>query len=134
MSPAVTALLQQMPQTERRRCTDDVTRMEAQLQNEEVVGATRCGFPFGTMIVTPTRLIIVLQDGGIDVTNYSDVASFSLIEGKRKLLGGYSHTFLNTQMRNGQRFTGQTLDGGPWAIHTGRTILSAHENYSLKNG
>src|SRR5664279_1128459 len=101
------------------------------LPNESILFICRSSFPFGTLVVTPQRLIVLLQDGGADVTPFADVASFDLIEGTRKLLGGYSPTFLNTQLRNGVRVSGQGLSGGPWAIRCGRIIIAAHERYVI---
>jgi hypothetical protein len=125
-------LLQEMPPKERRLCESDILQMGTQLKDEELLICARSGFPFGTLAVTLTRLIVFLQDGGVEVTPYSDVASFSLIEGKKKILGGYSHTFLNTRMRNGGNFSGQILGvDGPWAIRTGKAILAAHQDFTL---
>jgi hypothetical protein len=84
-------------------------------------------------VVTPNRIIILLQDGGVDVTQFADIASFSLIEGRKKLFGGYSETIFNTQMRNGTRHTGQSVEtDGQWGIRAARTMIAAHETYSLR--
>jgi hypothetical protein len=83
----VEELLQEMPPKERRLCESDILQMGTQLKDEELLICARSGFPFGTLAVTLTRLIVFLQDGGVEVTPYSDVASFSLIEGKRRFLG-----------------------------------------------
>ena len=66
------------------------------------------------------------------MTQFADVASFSLIEGRKKLFGGYSETVFNTQMRNGTRYTGQSVGtDGQWGIRAARTMIAAHETYSL---
>jgi hypothetical protein len=109
-------------------------KLANELRDEEILIFARCAFPFGTLVVTPTRIIILLQDGGADVTKYSDVASFSVIEGRKKLLGGYSETIFNTQMRDGTRFTGQSVGAdGPWGNRTAQEIVAAHETYSIRN-
>lgn len=129
----VTALLNDMPEKTRRLCegpsevVDDL--------NEDVLAMTRSSFPFGTLYVTPTRLIVELDEGGVDIVRYEDVRAFSLIEGKKKLIGGYSETMIDTSLKNGQRTVGQVqgLQGGEWAVRTGRAILAAHTKYSLNH-
>jgi hypothetical protein len=114
--PSVDQILRAMPPKERA-----------------ILTFARCHFPFGTLVVTPRRIVILLQDGGVDVTRYADVASFSVIEGRKKLLGGYSETMFNTQLRNGTRYSGQGIGtDGPWAIRTAQAMLAAHEAYSLR--
>lgn len=131
---SVQSLLNEMPAKERARCDEDrLLKLERDIAGEDILICCRSGFPFGTLVVTPGRLIVLLQDGGIDVTSFSDVASFSLIEGSKKVFGGYSHTMLNTQLRNGQEVTGQVLGSeAPWAIKCGRTIIAAHESHALR--
>jgi hypothetical protein len=128
----VSAILQNMPPKERASVDENRLRvLERELHDEDVVIVARCHFPFGTLVVTSKRLIILLQDGGVDVTRFSDVASFSLIEGTKKLLGGYTETVFNTQLRNGTRYTGQGIGtDGAWGIRAGRAILAAHEAYA----
>ena len=130
-SMQVTALLDDMPEKTRRLC-HGYEEFAGDI-DEDVLAMTRSGFPFGTLYVTPTRLIVDLQDGGVDIVRYEDVRSFSLIEGKKKLIGGYSETMLATSLKNGQGNVGQVLDGGEWAVRTGRTILAAHKKYSLNH-
>jgi hypothetical protein len=133
----VTALLNDMPEKTRRLC--EGPSEVAEDLNEDVLAMTRSSFPFGTLYVTPTRLIIELDDGGVDIVRYEDVRSFSLIEGKKKLIGGYSETLLATSLNNGQgtvgqgQGQGQGLQGGEWAVRTGRTILAAHKKYVLNH-
>jgi len=130
---SVSALLNEMD-PKGRQILDGGRLLELErdlLPNESILFICRSSFPFGTLVVTPQRLIVLLQDGGADVTPFADVASFDLIEGTRKLLGGYSPTFLNTQLRNGVRVSGQGLSGGPWAIRCGRIIIAAHERYVI---
>jgi hypothetical protein len=127
----VTALLNDMPEKTRRLC--ERHSEVAEDLNEDVLALTRSSFPFGTLFVTPTRLIVELQDGGVDIVRYEDVRSFSLIEGKKKLIGGYSETMLGTSLKDGQSNVGQGLDGGEWAVQTGRTILAAHKKYALNH-
>jgi|tagenome__1003787_1003787.scaffolds.fasta_scaffold20801504_2 hypothetical protein len=127
----ISDLLDEMPPKVRHLCEADVLKLAQQLPGEEFIMFTRCGFPFGTMVVTPTRLIVDLQDGGVEVTEFADVWSFELLEGGKKALGGYSETFLISTMKNGTRFSKRTLDGGLWGIQTGRAILEAHEQYAL---
>ena len=73
------------------------------LPDEPIVTATRSGFPFGTMVVTSKRLIVVLQDGGTQVISFSEITSLSLIEGSKKLmgLGSRGPSTLVTRYRNG---------------------------------
>jgi len=127
----VTALLNDMPEKTRRSCEHHLEVAED--LEEDVLALTRSSFPFGTLFVTPTRLIVDLQDGGVDIVRYEDVRSFSLIEGKKKLIGGYSETMLGTLFKDGQNKVGQGLDGGEWAVRTGRTILAAHKKYALNH-
>ncbi|MGW4943148.1 hypothetical protein ACWEOZ_16375 [Actinoplanes sp. NPDC004185] len=129
----VAHILEEMPPKERSTIMEDrVIQLERELGDEEILTFTRCHFPFGTLVVTPDRIIILLQDGGVDVTQFADVASFSLIEGRKKLFGGYSETVFNTQMRNGTRYTGQSVGtDGQWGIRAARTMIAAHETYSL---
>lgn len=130
---SVSSLLNEMPPKVRTGYDKGrLLGLERDLQSENILIFCRSGFPFGTLVVTTNRLIVLLQDGGVDVTQFSDVSSFDLIEGSKKMLGGYSHTFLNTNLRNGTRVSGQILSGdAPWAMRCGRTIIAAHERYSL---
>jgi hypothetical protein len=127
----VAALLNEMPEKARRRCESDLEVAED--LGEDVLALTRSAFPFGTLFVTPTRLIVALQDGGVDIVRYEDVRSFSVIEGKKKLIGGYSETTLSTSFKDGQSTVGQGLDNGEWAVRTARTILAAHKKYALNH-
>jgi hypothetical protein len=45
----------------------------------------------------------------------TSIASFSLIEGHKKLFGGYSETIFNTQMHNGTRCYASISTDGLWA-------------------
>ncbi len=70
-----------MPAKERSSIDERrVLQIEHELGDEEILIFARCHFPFGTLVATRTRIIILLQDGGADVTRFSDVASFSLRE------------------------------------------------------
>ncbi|GAA2629008.1 hypothetical protein [Paractinoplanes durhamensis] len=130
----VARILGEMPPKERSRIPEGrILELERELGDETVITFTRCHFPFGTLVVTASRIIILLQDGGVDVTRFADIASFSLIEGRKKILGGHSETIFCTQMRDGTRFTGQSVGtDGQWGIHAARQMLAAHETYSLR--
>lgn len=129
---SVSTLLNEMdPKGRQMMDRGRLLELERDLQDEKILYICRSSFPFGTLVVTPQRLIVLLQDGGVDVTPFAEVSGFDLIEGTKKLLGGYSPTYLNTQLRNGVRVSGQRLGGGPWAIRCGKRIIAAHEGYTI---
>jgi hypothetical protein len=133
--PSIQDIFSRMPEKERTMLNSDRSSVEQLGRSEDLLAATRSGFPFGTLVVTPTRLVVYLQDGGVEVTKYADVSSFDLIEGTKKLLGKYSDTMLNTRFRNGTHRTGQVLgrEGGDWPNYVGRVIIAAHQQHTLDN-
>jgi len=129
---SISSLLNQMePEGRARMDQARLLDLERDLKDETILFICRSSFPFGSLAVTPERLIVLLDQGGADVTLFAEVSSFDMIEGRKKRLGGYSHTMLNTQLRNGGRVSGQILGGGPWAIRCGQTIIAAHERYVI---
>ncbi len=100
-------IFEEMPPKERTLLASDRNRLAALAANlspdEPIVTVTRSGFPFGTMVVTTKRLIVVLQDGGTQVISFSEITSLSLIEGSKKLmgLGSRGSSTLVTRYRNG---------------------------------
>lgn len=139
MPTRVDALLQEMPQKERTRIErstgfDRLRQLEQDLpEGEEIQIIAFHAFPFGTAVITSQRFIIVIDDGGTKITPYSDVTSFSLIEGKKKLLGGHTSTMLVTRFRNrNESHTGHIGNDGPWGIRAGKALLAAQERYSIR--
>jgi hypothetical protein len=124
-------LLEAAPENIRRTCEAHVLELATQIGEDEILMFARSAFPFGTLVVTSDRLIVKLQDGGVKVTPYSDVASFSAFGAKRKLIGGYSETLLNTYFHSGAEHVGQQLGDGWWGIEAGNSILAAHEAFVL---
>jgi hypothetical protein len=116
---------------------DRLAALEANLlPDEPIVTATRSGFPFGTMVVTSKRLIVVLQDGGTQVISFSEITSLSLIEGSKKLmgLGSRGPSTLVTRYRNGSSNDNISLGyDGEWGVRAGREIIASHERYSIRH-
>jgi hypothetical protein len=139
MPSRVDSLLAEMPAKESgilpRSTVDRLRQMEPDLpEGEEIRLIAYHGFPFGVAAITSSRLIIVLNDGGTKITPYSEVSSFALVEGKKKLLGGYSQTMLMTRFRNqNESHTGYLGHDGQWGIRAGRELLAAQERYSVRN-
>lgn len=133
-------ILEEMPPKERTLLASDRNRLAALAANlspdEPIVTVTRSGFPFGTMVVTTKRLIVVLQDGGTQVISFSEITSLSLIEGSKKLmgLGSRGSSTLVTRYRNGASNDNISLGhDGEWGVRAGQEIIASHERYSIRH-
>jgi hypothetical protein len=132
-------LLQQMPSKERSSIeTGRAEALEIDLGTDEpIVAMARSSFRFGTMVVTPRRLVVLLQDGGSQVINYSDIARLEVVEGAKKLLGLGSRgdTTLIVHYRSGtERDAILVGRDGDWGLQVSREIVQRHELYVIKNG
>jgi hypothetical protein len=133
-------IFEQMPPKEKTFLASDRNRLAALETNlppdEPIVLVTRSGFPFGTMVVTQKRLIVLLQDGGTRVISFSEITSLSLIEGSKKLmgLGSRGSSTLVTRYRNGASNDNISLGhDGEWGLLAGREIIASHERYSTRH-
>jgi hypothetical protein len=133
-------IFEEMPPKERTLLASDRNRLAALEANlppdEPIVTVTWSGFPFGTMVVTPKRLIVVLQDGGTQVISFSEITSLSLIEGSKKLmgLGSRGSSTLVTRYRNGAPNDNISLGhDGEWGVRAGQEIIASHERYSIRH-
>ena len=133
-------IFEEMPPKEKTFLSSDRNRLaalETDLPPDEpVVTVTRSGFPFGTMMVTSKRLIVVLQDGGTQIISFSEITSLSLIEGSKKLmgLGSRGSSTLVTRYRNGASNDNISLGyDGEWGVRAGREIIASHERYSIRH-
>jgi hypothetical protein len=133
-------IFEEMPPKEKTFLANDRNRLAVLETNlppdEPIVTVTRSGFPFGTMVVTPKRLIVVLQDGGTQVISFSEITSLSLIEGSKKLmgLGSRGPSTLVTRYRNGASNDNISLGhDGEWGVRAGREIIASHERYSIRH-
>jgi hypothetical protein len=53
------------------------------------------------LVITPTRIVGVGEDGSVEVWRYSDVKQVMFAGGKKKLFGGYDVSFFNIYLPNG---------------------------------
>jgi hypothetical protein len=129
-----------MPEQEQTRIRqstgfDRLHQLEESLPSgEQIITMAYHAFPFGAAVITTSRFIVVIDDGGTKITPYSEVASFSVIEGKNKMLGGFTQTTLITRFHNGTSHTGRFGVKGPWAVEVARQLLAAQERYSISGG
>lgn len=134
----VDRVVEEMPEKEARMVYLERARaLEAQLKGERVITMARCGFPFGTLVVTDRRLIVLLQDSeGVQVIPYRDISAVEVISGSRGALGLGSRksATLVVRYRNGRSRDAISLGrDGDWGYEVGRVIAERHQNFSLRD-
>ena len=100
MKATVADILEQMPEKERRLLEEDRVLTLDSDGNDEVLSVARVGMftgsagslslTSGTIVATPTRLIVFVQNscgGGTIVIPYSDICQVSLVGGNKKMFG-----------------------------------------------
>lgn len=128
----VEQILREMPAQERSTIAEDrVLELERELGDEEILIFARCHSPIGTLVITPTRIINLLQDGGVDVTSFADVASLTVIQGRKKLFGGHAGTTFSTELRDGTKHKGQIGTDGTWGARTGEEMGAAYRTFAM---
>src|SRR5262249_37357572 len=64
------------------------------------------------LVMTPTRIVGVGEDGSVEVWSYTDVRQVLFAGGKKKLFGGYDVSFFNIYKPNGNALVFQLF--GPY--------------------
>ena len=133
----VDEILQQMPPKEAQMVyTDRVKALEADLAGEQIITVTRSGFPFGTMVVTDRRLIVLLQDGGgVQVIPYADISALELIDGGKGMmgLGSRKPPTLVVRYRSGKDRDAISVGrDGDWGQRAAETIVQQHQRFTIK--
>jgi hypothetical protein len=133
----VDQLVRAMPEKESRIVYADRARaLEDQLNGERVVTLARCGFPFGTVVVTDQRLIVLLQDGGgVQTIPYRDISGLHVIAGSKGLLGlgARRSATLVVRYRNGRPEDTMSIGhDGDWGFGVAEAIVDQHATFSLR--
>jgi hypothetical protein len=133
----VDEVLAEMPAKEAQMVyIDRAKKLETQLSGEEIITLTRSGFPFGTMVVTDRRLIVLLQDGGgVQVIKFSDISSLDMIKGGRGMmgLGARRPPTLVVQYRNGKDSDAISIGrDGDWGEEAAETIIEQHQAFAVR--
>jgi hypothetical protein len=130
----VEELIAQMPEKEARYAERErVMEVEESIGGEPIHAIVRCAFPFGTMMVTDRRLIVVLQDGGLQAMPYTDISRVEVLEGS-KGFRGRKPSLLVVSMRGGDRYE-MTIGAsdGDYSLRISRIIEKEYSNFILKN-
>jgi hypothetical protein len=130
----VDEIIAQMPEKEARYAERErALEVEESLGDEPIRAIVRCSFPFGAMMVTDRRLIVVLQDGGLQTMPYSDINRVEVIEGS-KGFRGRKPSLLVVSMRNRDRYE-MTIGAtdGDYSLRVSRIVEKEYSNFALRN-
>jgi hypothetical protein len=131
-------LLRRLPPKEAQLIyVDRVRALEADLPNEPILTVVRCGFPFGTMVVTDRRLLVLLQDsGGVQAIAFSEIASLHIIdEGRAWMgLGAQKPPTLVVNYHNGRERDAMHIGhDGDWGLQAAHTIVNQHQRHTIRH-
>jgi hypothetical protein len=85
------------------------------------------------LVVTPSRIVGVGDDGSVEVWRYEDVKQVMVVGGKKKLFGGRDFTFFNIYLPNGSVRVFQTLDEYDYLNRIGMLAESACRKAQIAN-
>lgn len=130
-------VLRQMPPKEAQMVyTDRAKSLESELSGEQIVTMVRSGFPFGTMVVTDRRMIVLLQDGGgVQVIPFADVSAMEIIDGGKSMLGFGNRrppTLVVRYHSGKQRDAISVGRDGEWGQQAAQAIVQQHQRFVLR--
>jgi hypothetical protein len=131
---SIAELIAQMPDKEARYAEKERSLdVEKNIGEEPILAIIRCSFPFGTMLVSDRRLIIVLQDGGLQTIPYAEVSRIEVLEGN-KGLRGRKCSLLVVSMRSRERYE-MTIGAsdGEYSLRVCRIVEAQFSHFALKS-
>jgi hypothetical protein len=130
----VDEIIARMPEKERGYAERDrVIEAEGSMGDEPILAIIRSSFPFGTMIVSDRRLIIVLQDGGLQVISYSEISRVEVLAGN-KGMRGRKRSMLVISIRGGDRYE-MTIGAsdGDYSLLVCKKVERAFSTFAVRN-
>jgi hypothetical protein len=129
-------ILQEMPPKEASMVyTDRAKALETDLAQEQIITMVRSGFPFGTMVVTDRRLIVLLQDGGgVQVIPFADISSLDMLDGGKGMMGFGAPKPPTVVVRY---HSGKGSDAiaigrdGAWGQRAANVIIQQHQRFTI---
>jgi hypothetical protein len=103
--------------------------------DDEILGFARVelvGAGSGPLIVTPTRLILIVEAGGIRVFPFSEIDAIVIGPGRKKLLGGHHASYMMASRRAGDALNFVYRGDYDWSLLVMAIAREAHEKYWLR--
>ena len=115
---------------------DRAKALETDLVDERIVTLVRSGFPFGTMVVTDRRLIVLLEDGGgVQVIPYGDISALDLLDGGKGMMGfgARKPPTLVVRYHSGKERDAIHLGhDGDWGQQAAESIVQQHQRFTIR--
>ena len=84
-----------------------------------ILQASAAYLSYMCLVVTPTRIIGVGQQGSVEVWHYKDVTQVTIVGGKKKLLGGHDQSFFLINLPDGGNLTFQLFGDNEYTHRVG---------------